>query len=47
VKLEAINAIAQLITAIGVIVSLFYLSARIRQNTRSTVAVGFAGSLAR
>jgi hypothetical protein len=35
VKLETINAIAQLIAAIGVIASLFYLAAQIRQNTRS------------
>jgi hypothetical protein len=33
VQLEAVNAIAQLIAAIGVIVSLFYLAAQIRQNT--------------
>jgi len=39
VKLEAINAIAQLIAAIGVIASLFYLGAQIRQNTRSMRAV--------
>jgi len=39
VKLEAINAIAQLIAVIGVIVSLFYLAAQIRQNTRSMRAV--------
>jgi hypothetical protein len=39
VKPEAVNAIAQLIAAIGVIVSLFYLAAQIRQNTRSTRAV--------
>jgi len=39
VKLEAVNALAQLIAAIGVIVSLFYLAAQIRQNTRSTRAV--------
>lgn len=38
-KLEAINATAQLIAAIGVIVSLFYLAAQIRQNTRSMRAV--------
>ena len=30
-QLEAINAVAQLIAAIGVIVSLFYLAAQIRQ----------------
>jgi len=35
VHLETINAIAQLIAAIGVIASLFYLAAQIRQNTRS------------
>ena len=38
-KLEAVNAIAQLIAAFGVIVSLFYLAAQIRQNTRSMRAV--------
>ena len=38
-KLEAINALAQLIAAVGVIVSLFYLAAQIRQNTRSMRAV--------
>jgi len=37
--LEAVNALAQLIAAIGVIVSLFYLAAQIRQNTRSMRAV--------
>jgi hypothetical protein len=36
---EAINAVAQLIAAIGVIASLFYLGAQIRQNTRSMRAV--------
>jgi hypothetical protein len=39
VNIEAISAIAQLIAAIGVIVSLFYLAAQIRQNTRSMRAV--------
>ena len=39
VKLETINALAQLIAAIGVIASLFYLAAQIRQNTRSMRAV--------
>ena len=39
VKLEAVNALAQLIAAIGVIVSLFYLAAQIRQNTRTVRAV--------
>ena len=38
-NLEAINALAQLIAAIGVIVSLFYLAAQIRQNTRSMRAM--------
>lgn len=38
-KLETINALAQLIAAIGVIASLFYLAAQIRQNTRSMRAV--------
>jgi len=39
VNLEAVNAVAQLIAATGVIVSLFYLAAQIRQNTRSMRAV--------
>jgi len=39
VNLEAINALAQLIAAIGVIVSLFYLAAQIRQNTQSQRSV--------
>jgi hypothetical protein len=39
VNLEAVNAIAQLIAAAGVIASLFYLSVQIRQNTRSMRAV--------
>ena len=38
-SLETINAIAQLVAAIGVIASLFYLAAQIRQNTRSMRAV--------
>ena len=38
-NLGAINAVAQLIAAIGVIVSLFYLAAQIRQNTRSMRAM--------
>ena len=38
-NLEAINALAQLIAAIGVIVSLFYLAAQIRQNTQSQRSV--------
>lgn len=37
--IEVINAFAQLIAAVGVIVSLFYLAAQIRQNTRSMRAV--------
>jgi hypothetical protein len=37
--LEVVNAIAQLIAAVGVIVSLFYLAAQVRQNTRSMRAV--------
>jgi len=39
VKLETINAVAQLIAALGVIASLFYLAAQIRQNTRSMRAM--------
>jgi hypothetical protein len=39
VRLEALNAIAQLIAAVGVIASLFYLAAQIRQNTRSMRAM--------
>jgi hypothetical protein len=39
VNLETINAVAQLIAALGVVVSLFYLAAQIRQNTRSMRAV--------
>ena len=38
-SLEAINTWAQLIAAIGVIGSLFYLGVQIRQNTRSMRAV--------
>jgi hypothetical protein len=34
-KLETLNTLAQLVAAIGVIGSLFYLAAQIRQNTRS------------
>jgi len=34
VKLKIINALAQMITAAGVIVSPFYLAPQIRQNTR-------------
>jgi hypothetical protein len=39
VNLETISAIAQLVAALGVIASLFYLAAQIRQNTRSMRAV--------
>jgi hypothetical protein len=35
VRLETINAVAQLTAAVGVIASLFYLAVQIRQNTRS------------
>src|SRR3982074_2474064 len=38
-KLETLNAIAQLMAALGVIASLFYLAVQIRQNTRSMRAV--------
>ena len=38
-SLEAVNALAQLIAACGVIASLFYLAAQIRQNTRSMRAI--------
>ena len=47
-KLETINAIAQLIAAIGVIASLFYLAVQIRQNTlsqRSVVVDSLTNSL--
>lgn len=43
---DTLNAIAQLIAATGVIASLFYLSAQIRQNTRSSRAL-VVDSLAR
>jgi hypothetical protein len=39
VNLETISAIAQLVAALGVIASLFYLGAQIRQNTRSQRSV--------
>jgi hypothetical protein len=35
VNLETINLIAQITAALGVVASLFYLAAQIRQNTRS------------
>lgn len=38
-SLETINLIAQIVAAIGVIASLFYLAVQIRQNTRSMRAV--------
>ena len=38
-SLETISAIAQLVAALGVIASLFYLAVQIRQNTRSMRAV--------
>ena len=38
-RLETINAVAQLTAAVGVIASLFYLAAQIRQNTRSQRSV--------
>ena len=34
-NLETLSALAQLVAALGVIISLFYLAAQIRQNTRS------------
>jgi hypothetical protein len=46
VNLEGLNAVAQLIAAIGVIVSLFYVAAQVRQNTRSMRAM-VVDSLAR
>jgi hypothetical protein len=39
VNLETINSIAQIIAALGVIASLFYLAAQIRQNTNSQRSV--------
>jgi hypothetical protein len=39
VSLETLNTLAQLLAAAGVIASLFYLAAQIRQNTRSMRAV--------
>ena len=38
-SLEAVNTVAQLIAALGVVASLFYLAAQIRQNTRSMRAI--------
>lgn len=37
--LETINSVAQIVAAIGVIASLFYLAAQIRQNTKSQRSV--------
>ena len=37
--IESLNAWAQLLTSVGVIGSLFYLAAQVRQNTRSSRAV--------
>jgi hypothetical protein len=39
VRLETINAVAQLTAAVGVIASVFYLAVQIRQNTRSQRSV--------
>ena len=47
-SLETINSIAQIVAAIGVIASLFYLAMQIRQNTksqRSVVVDSLTGSL--
>ena len=38
-SLETVNSIAQLVAALGVIASLFYLAAQIRQNTKSQRSV--------
>lgn len=38
-NLETLSAIAQLVAAVGVIASLFYLGAQIRQNTKSQRSV--------
>ncbi len=38
-NLESVNALAQLLAAIGVIASLFYLAVQIRQNTLSMRAI--------
>jgi len=46
VNLEAVNTVAQLVAAFGVIASLFYLSTQIRQNTISQRAM-VVDSLAR
>lgn len=47
-NLETINAVAQLVAALGVIATLFYLAAQIRQNTlsqRSVVVDSLTSSL--
>lgn len=38
-SLETVNSIAQIVAAIGVIASLFYLAVQIRQNTKSQQSV--------
>ena len=45
-NMETVNGWAQLIASIGVIISLFYLAAQVRQNTRSARAI-VVDSLAR
>jgi hypothetical protein len=45
-NMETVNVWAQLIASIGVIISLFYLAAQVRQNTRSARAI-VVDSLAR
>src|SRR6266404_5974182 len=45
-NMETVNVWAQLITSLGVIISLFYLAAQVRQNTRSARAI-VVDSLAR
>jgi len=44
--LQTLNVLAQLVASIGVIISLFYLAAQVRQNTRSARAL-VVDSLAR
>ena len=43
---EAVGAIAELLGALGVIVSLIYLAAQIRQNTRSACSASFQAAAA-
>jgi hypothetical protein len=45
-NMETVNVWAQLIASLGVIISLFYLTAQVRQNTRSARAI-VVDSLAR